>query len=325
MIRISIRELGEPIRMTLRPSDVARAAVLDAKLVNFDAQVESLLGIKNDVARAVLVEQMIESLRRIEFVHVVRDGRIDPRRADPTSALFDPIRAAVYWMRRGELDEAYWIIFLSTHFGKHVKHGWSLTRAVYAGPNARPWTWQRVSADTNAFRAWLHQNEAKLRAHYSFSNHRKYQSLSAWSPVGTGAVIASYVKLIGPPRTHQQLIQDVHIEVGQNPRSVFQRLYKMMDQVTGFGRLGKFDFLTMLGKLGAAPIEPGSTYLQGATGPLQGARLLFANDRKARMRARDLDAHLAKLDGSLNVGMQVLEDSLCNWQKSPQKFISFRG
>jgi len=27
----------------------------------------------------------------------------------------------------------------------------------------------------------------------------------------------------------------------------------------------------------------------------------------------------------LNVGMQVLEDSLCNWQKSPRQFVHFRG
>ena len=41
-----------------------------------------------------------------------------------------------------------------------------------------------------------------------------------------------------------------------------------MDTVQRFGRLGKFDFLTMLGKLGIAPIEPGITFLKGATGPL---------------------------------------------------------
>ena len=93
----------------------------------------------------------------------------------------------------------------------------------------------------------------------------------------------------------------------------------------GFGRLGKFDFLTMLGKLGVAPIEPGSAYLVGATGPLQGARLLFANDPKAKVGPRELDARLTKLDSYLSVGMQVLEDSLCNWQKSPRRFVSFRG
>jgi hypothetical protein len=93
----------------------------------------------------------------------------------------------------------------------------------------------------------------------------------------------------------------------------------------GFGRLAKFDFLTMLGKLGIAPIEPGSAYLSGATGPLSGARLLFGGNADAKLNARELDVRLVRLDNYLNVGMQVLEDSLCNWQKSPRKFISFRG
>jgi hypothetical protein len=171
----------------------------------------------------------------------------------------------------------------------------------------------------------LSENETCLKTKYAFSNHRKYQSLSAYSNVGTGAVVASYVSWIGPPRTHLQKIQELHKIVGQDPRAVFDSLYRSMDSVMGFGRLGKFDFLTMLGKLGVAPIEPGSAYLVGATGPLQGARLLFTNDARANVSSRELDVRLAKLDAYLGVGMQVLEDSLCNWQKSPKKFISFRG
>jgi hypothetical protein len=112
--------------MALRPSDVSRANALDAILLKFDSDVESLLGIRSAIARGVLVEQMIESLRRVEFVHFVRDGKIDPRRADPSSDLFDPIRAAAFRIRKGEFDEACWLVFLATHFGKHVKYGWGL-------------------------------------------------------------------------------------------------------------------------------------------------------------------------------------------------------
>lgn len=309
----------------MRPSDIKRAAALEAKLLQFDSSVETLLGIKSSAARGVLVEQMIESLRRIEFVHVVRYNDIDDRRADPSSPLFDPMRAAALKLRKGERDEAFWLVFLATHFGKHAKHGWGLARAVYGGSDGVVWTWKRVSQHVGSFRDWLARNEAALKARYAFSNHRKYQSLSAHSGAGTGAVIASYVAWVSPPRTHHQMIQDIHKKVGQDPKVVFDFLYKSMDAVTGFGRLGKFDHLTMLGKLGIAPIEPGSAYLVGATGPLQGARLLFANDTKASMIPRELDARLIKLDSYIGVGMQVLEDSLCNWQKSPKKFVSFRG
>jgi len=69
----------------------------------------------------------------------------------------------------------------------------------------------------------------------------------------------------------------------------------------------------MIGKLELAAIEPGSTYMQNATGPLSGARLLFG----VHHGATQLDHWLIELEAQLGVGMQVLEDALCNWQKSP--------
>jgi len=89
--------------------------------------------------------------------------------------------------------------------------------------------------------------------------------------------------------------------------------------------MAKFDYLTMLGKLGLAGIEPGSAYLEGATGPLRGARLLLGGSVTAALSAPTLDGWLVQLGTDLNVGMQVLEDSLCNWQKTPGKFVPFRG
>jgi hypothetical protein len=106
---------------------------------------------------------------------------------------------------------------------------------------------------------------------------------------------------------------------------MFDDLYRSMCSVASFGRLARFDYLTMLGKLGLAPIEPGSTYMMGATGPLDGARMLFTGDSTAAVAARQLDQWLVELEAVLRVGMQVLEDSLCNWQKSPERFVPFRG
>ena len=42
-------------------------------------------------------------------------------------------------------------------------------------------------------------------------------------------------------------------------------------------------------------------------------------------KPRQLDQWLVELEAHLSVGMQVLEDSLCNWQKSPDRFDRFRG
>ncbi len=81
----------------------------------------------------------------------------------------------------------------------------------------------------------------------------------------------------------------------------------------------------MLGKLGLAPVEPDSVYLIGATGPLAGARLLFFNNKAQSETATNMQLLVDKLDDYLRIGKQSLEDSLCNWQKSPTQFFQFRG
>jgi hypothetical protein len=110
-----------------------------------------------------------------------------------------------------------------------------------------------------------------------------------------------------------------------DPRQAFDDLYGSMNAVKSFGRMARFDYLTMVGKLGLAHIEPGSTYMGNSTGPLEGARLLFSGKKTAPLNPAKLDEWLGELDAQLNVGMQVLEDALCNWQKSPTTFKPFRG
>lgn len=102
---------------------------------------------------------------------------------------------------------------------------------------------------------------------------------------------------------------------------MFKYLYDSIDAVASFGRTGRFDYLTMVGKLGLTAVEPGSTYMQGATGPLNGARLLFGGNPQAAFGAATLDQWLVELDAELDLyfGMQVLEDALCNWQKNPAR------
>jgi hypothetical protein len=81
----------------------------------------------------------------------------------------------------------------------------------------------------------------------------------------------------------------------------------------------------MIGKIGLSNIEPGKPYLAGATGPLRGARLLFLGDLSARADLTTLESLSITFGASLGVGMQVVEDALCNWQKSPNAFKAFRG
>lgn len=313
----------------LRAKDKRLGQRLDAALQSFGRQRIRLPGIQSAANRGAFVEQLIESVHRIRYIEVIRLRDVNPLRANPASDLFDPLKAAIHYQRQGNIDEAFWLVFLSVHFGKNRRTGWRLARDVYGALGSAPiWDWPRVSSNPQNFRRWLAAHEATLQGGDGiarhFGNHRKYQSLDAHSGSGTGAAVESYVTWVRQPHTHGQVIQDAQDTVGTDPRAVFDFLYKSMNAVASFGRTAKFDYLTMAGKLDLAPIEPASTYMAGATGPLTGARLLFGQPNAS---ATDLNAKLVQLDARLKLsfGMQVLEDALCNWQKSPRRFVPFRG
>lgn len=200
---------------------------------------------------------------------------------------------------------------------------------IYGALGTTPWTWTRTSGAPILFKQWLANNLATLQndgISRRFGGHRPYESLEiSQHNRGTAAAIESYVSWIGANRGHQLLFDDALAIAGNDPTALFDRLYRKM-KVSSFGRLAKFDYLTMLGKLGFVPIEPGSPYLQGATGPLRGARLLFTgNTDSESIPTKILDQYIVELGAYIGVGMQVMEDSLCNWQKSPDKFEAYRG
>jgi len=287
-----------------------------------------LPGISTIQAKNVFLEQIVESEHRTRFVQAVQQRPISDLRMDPSSELFDPVRAAILQRNEGNFDEAFWLIFLFVHFGKNKKSAYRLVRDVYGrlGTGTR-WDWEATSQDTFGFRMWLDKNQKELKdktVHRAFGNHRKYQSLDAWKVAGTGAVIESYVQWVHPPRTHQELFASI-AEGPKTKGEAFQRAYKEMSKVVSFGRTARFDYLTMVGKLALADIKPDSTYMHAATGPADGARLLFCGAHNARVSAKTLEMWSVHLGNHLGLDMQVVEDSFCNWQKSPDVMIRFRG
>lgn len=313
----------------MRPRDRELAQQLDARLLSFDQQWLPLPGISDSKMREVMIEQLLESIHRVKYVSIIRQRNVSDRRADPNDELFDPLKAAILHQRHGRIDEAFWLVFLFVHFGKHTRAGWRYAREIYGrlGDTVQ-WDWASTSADPSGFREWLRAHEDELKREgipRGFGSHRRYQSLDPRSATGTGAAVESYVRWVGPPRIHQELMEQACQKADHNPRDVFDELYRSMDSVASFGRLARFEYLAMVGKLDLAPIEPGSTYMQSSTGPLRGARLLFGVKRTAALGTADVDRWLVELEAQLNVGMQVLEDALCNWQKSPEIFLPFRG
>ena len=308
----------------VRPRDRSFAAQIRHTLVSFDSEEHPLPGVRNAASLGTFVEQILESVRRVNYVAVVAGRNISELRADPSSELFDPLKGAVLKIRQNDIEEAFWLVFLFVHLGKHSRYGWHLARDIYGAlGNTGKWTWNRVSTDPKAFREWLAANRPSLRG--AFGNHRKYESLDAKSGSGTGAAVESYVRWVRPPRTHKMLIEALRQSAGNDPKVLFNLLYESLNAVSRFGRTARFDYLTMIGKLGLAPVEPGSTYMQGATGPFSGACLLFNGSTEKRTNRSELDSLVAELGARLGVGMQVMEDALCNWQKSPIKFVAFRG
>lgn len=309
----------------MRPCDHAMARRLREALRRVQRTGPKLPGISTADAESSLLEQLVESVRRVKYVDVLLGRDPNPLRADPRSDLFDPLRGAILRMRAGEVEEAFWLIFLFVHFGRHRVAGWRYAREVYGGQAGALWTWAAVSADPRRFRRWLRTNEDRIRAiggPHGFGNHRKYVSLSAESDTGTGAAVESYIQWTGKSRSHVETVDTAIREAERDCARAFDILFRSMKSVVTFGRLGRFDYLCMLSKLGLAGIKPGSLYLAGATGPLTGARMLLGD---LKLSAQDANARILEIDRHLLLGPQILEDALCNWQKSPKSFKPFRG
>ncbi|RRA99214.1 alpha-glutamyl/putrescinyl thymine pyrophosphorylase clade 3 protein [Larkinella rosea] len=311
----------------MRKGDLALASEVTQKLIDFSFHIP-LPGISDSKNLDCLVEQIIDSTRRIRYVTTIRDFTFSPIVTDPSEPTFNPLKASIWHKANGNIDEAFWLIFLFVHFGKHFINNWSLIRNVYGGlESGQVWNWETTRSDPEAFRLWLSQNQLKLQQTGRFGNHRKYENLKADHPWGTAAILRSYINWIDQFQTHSQMMQVAKNIAGDDPKILFNYLYRSMNNVLRFGRTAKFDYLTMVGKMELERIEPGSAYLSEATGPRRGARLLFGGNTNASITANELETNLGELNEFLNLyfGWQVLEDSLCNWQKSPGQYIHFKG
>ncbi|PWJ79780.1 hypothetical protein C7441_11457 [Pseudaminobacter salicylatoxidans] len=290
-------------------------------LQTYSANVRNLPGAAGNIARDTLAMQFVASLRREDYYRRVQEKPITARKADPNSGAFDAERAVAYHMQNENVEEAAWLVFLMTHFARPASSGWLRLKQVYGCLGAGMWDWQTVSNNPQAMISWLAANWMNIGG--KFGNHRKYESLRPNSNRSFGDVLLSYVGWIGPAG-HQAYFAVKIQQTGNNPATIFDTLYRSMSVKT-FGRLAKFDYLALIGRYGIAPIEPGSAYFKGATGPASGARLLFTGSHTGVATEAQLQSWVDELDASLHVGMIVMEDALCNWQKSPTAFVHFKG
>lgn len=313
----------------MNPTARERAKTLEVALRDFHENRRPLPGIESAERRESFIMQLLDSTRRTEYVGKVLQRDLAVARLDPYSALFDPILGAIVSIRSGNIEEAYWLTFLATHFGNAHTCGWQLSQAVYGRLGLGPIsTWDRTRGDVEELCAWLAANAEVIRTGpptRKFGNHRKYESLDDRGSRGTPVTFRTYVQWITAGGSHVDIINAALTASGGDPYNAFDRLYRSMSAVASFGRLAKFDYLSMLGKLKLAPIAAGSTYLGASSGPLKGAKLLFIAGTPQAQPSSVMDGWLRQLGESLNVTMQDLEDALCNWQKSPDVYVRFNG
>jgi hypothetical protein len=314
----------------MRKEDFVYAKYLSKQLQSFATRVHPLPGIQDNEAKRTFIFQIVESVRRIKFVQQVALRPISEARKNPSSTYFDPVRAAILYKQAADIDEASWLVFLFVHFGKNGRSGYRLIADVYGSlGQGKTWSWARASQNVLAFRHWLDKHQQDLKAsakvHRGFGNHRKYQSLSAWKPTGTGEAFHTYTQWVIKAGGHADLFARALEQADGDPEAAFAYLYGEMVAVSSFGRTAKFDYLAMIGKLGLSSIRPDSVHFGGATGPVRGAQLLFKGTLTPQTSTKLLESLSDSLAVSLRVDKQVIEDSLCNWQKSPFSAVRFRG
>lgn len=282
---------------------------------------QGLKGLQNAETLDTLAMQFVASLRREDYYRILQTRRIFHRSADPNSPLFDAERAVAFHIQQNNIDEAGWLIFLMTHFARRPDSHWRRLQDVYGRLGTGIWDWATVNSNPTAFYQWIEANWERIRG--AFGNHRKYESMRPDAQRPMKQVVADYLAWIGPAG-HLAFFAGAVRASGNNPHTIFDCLYRNM-AVKSFGRLAKFDYLSLVARYGLAPIAAGEAYLDGATGPRRGARLLVDGDPDSSTSNSALQQELDKLNGHLKVGMTVMEDALCNWQKSPTTFIHFKG
>jgi hypothetical protein len=310
--------------MMMRDKDKAKTDKISQRLDTFAGEHVAMPGLTNATRKNVLVAQIVDSLRRIEYLNAISARSKSANLHTPYSGSFEPFGGAAALHKAGKIDDAYWLVYLATHFGRHKSDGWNLTEDIYGRfGQGGLWDWANASQDPNALGQWLttvHPALTRTGRSRRFGNHRKFETLKSGTK-GTGHAVATYINWVVAHGSHSALIKDVQAKVGQNPQEAFGFLYRDLRNVAKLGRLGKFDLLCNWSNLMIAPIFPDKAYIAGSTGPLAGAKLLFGNG----LSLKKLEDACAQLATHLDVSPQVIEDSLCNWQKSPGKYLFFRG
>lgn len=295
-------------------------------ILEFDQNICKLEGLKSTAELDNFVEILANNANEIWLLSLLKHTILSDSNSNLDSDNFTPFTAALWNFQNNEIDEAYWLIFLQSYIGKNQKQNWNLLKGIYGSlDNENIWSWERVSRDVSVFQEWLIQNQPALNEKGSLGEIHKYPIMDNHNAQIMAKDIGNYVSKILEFSGHDNFIASaIQINEG-NPITAFDFLFQSMCENVTRNKIIFFNYLSYIGTMGMAKINPGSFYLSETSLVKRGARLLLLGTNKnQKPPLNEVDEIMISLSNSLKhpLGIFILHQTLSQWSK--EKFWNKR-
>ena len=124
---------------------------------------DSLPGIADrDSLNSLALEIAWSQTTIIELRTLVASGKLSGAHS-PSSRDWEPYSAIVSLHKKGDIEEATWLAFLTIHIGPRRDSGWLSLRTVYAGLDEGLLDWDRMRDDPAFITGWCVRHAEELR------------------------------------------------------------------------------------------------------------------------------------------------------------------
>lgn len=286
----------------------------DVKQIWVDAIADLLESSFPDDVIDTLSMQTIDSIRRVKIYETYQfRADIADAKGLPYSYTSNPFSLA----QRTSLsiETRVWVIYVATYFGKSDTSKWKLFNNVAFRSDNSLITFEEIIDNKEGYFDYLRNMNFFEGSKYS--NHRKYTRKSL---DGERGVLTSF-----------EFMLDHMNQFCLNAFSPFDTIYQQALNIPNFGRMAAFDFTCSLSKCGLNVDQPTSMYHKYSTGPLDAINdiliLAGVESPNNNLKVTFGDELLNWFNTNYEIYMlaQVLEDAICNWQKSPTSYFRYFG
>lgn len=281
----------------------------------WERAIYDVLGSKiEESALAALSFQTRDSIRRIEIYSIYRKrAELADKVRLPYSYSTNPLILA----QRPSISNLskLWFLYLATYFGKSLGSKWTLfKRAAFLNAEGIICV-EEIIKDKDAYFKYLRSFDFFAESQYS--NHRKYTKKDLLGEKG-------FIK-------SANYFLDNISQFNFSRQTDFDRVYNLALKIPSFGRMAAFDYVCTLCKCGLNVAEPNSMYLKYSTGPQAGFKYLLGICGIDLSEIDDIVQTGTEIqewfqeNTTIFIVAQVLEDAICNWQKSPKHEIRYFG